>query len=68
MNTMNEQITKTKETKNGLATTEFWVSAIATSGAFISALAGALPPEKAAYVTAAISGFYAIARGLAKQG
>lgn len=65
---MNEQITKTKETKEGIKTTEFWVALITASTTWLTAFVGAVPPETAAKITAGIAALYAIARGLAKQG
>lgn len=57
-----------KENKPGYKTTEFWVAIITSGLTWIGDFAGALPPEKAVYVTGGIAAFYAIARGIAKAG
>ena len=56
------------ETKPGIYTTEFWVSAITLIAVFISSIDDALPDKWAAIAAAVVAGLYAVARGLAKSG
>jgi Na+/H+ antiporter NhaC len=51
----------------GYLTTEFWVSTLATIGAFLAGIGGFLPANFAILAAAISAGAYAISRGLAKQ-
>lgn len=55
-----------KETKSGPKTTEFWLT---LAGTFLVVIDGIPLPEKyEGFVASALLGFYALSRGLAKQG
>jgi len=55
------------DTKPGYKTTEFWITVIGNATDLVTAVSGALPPDKALWIAAAINSFYAISRGLAKK-
>lgn len=52
--------------KPGYKTTEFWVTALATAGALIGSISGALPGNAGVIGASIAAGCYAISRGLAK--
>lgn len=52
--------------KPGYKTTEFWVTALTTVGAFTATLSGALPGKFAVIAGILSSCAYSISRGLAK--
>jgi hypothetical protein len=53
--------------KPGFKTTEFLVTVLTAVGAFVAALADALPARYAAIASAVSAGAYAVSRGLAKR-
>jgi hypothetical protein len=56
----------TVKSVRGIATTEFWVTALTIVGLVVGAIAATLPAKYAAIGTAVAAAAYAIARGLAK--
>lgn len=52
----------------GMKTTELYLTIATDAGLIATALAGALPPKWAAVAATVANVFYALSRGLAKQG
>lgn len=52
--------------KPGYKTTEFWAGVAIATGAWVAAIAGALPERYAAIASSIVGGLYAVGRGLAK--
>ena len=55
-----------KESKEGYKTTEFWTMVVGSVLVNLNAIP--LPEKYEGFVTAALMGFYALSRGLAKAG
>ena len=56
------------ETRPGTQTTEFWLAIASNLLTIVAMIAHALPPKYAVPTLSVVNGFYAIGRGLAKQG
>jgi hypothetical protein len=56
------------ETKPGIYTTEFWVTALTVLGLVLASFLDAVPDKYAAIVVAVSTGAYTLARGLSKMG
>lgn len=54
--------------KKGYKTTEFWVTILTQVATIGTAVAGLLPPDRAAILVGLSQAAYAISRGLAKAG
>ena len=52
--------------KPGFKTTEFWGKVLGQLGVFVTALAGDLPPDKAAYVILGAEALYGLSRAITK--
>lgn len=56
------------ETRKGIYTTEFWLTAIVSVLDVAGMVAGMLPPEQGAVILAIVNAAYNIARGISKHG
>ena len=66
---LNSSINKIKENKmkNGIKTTEFWLTVLTQLGVVIGALNGVIPAETATISTIVINAVYTVMRSLSKN-